>query len=187
MSSFSPFFSSNLQWENTPWPLPSNPNNFHIDNNHNICNMKSDYVVPIFSLSFQAPEGEDQDLQFVDRAGQVGLGLEDSPRSQQKSASSAHESRHGYSELAKNLNHNGRERDRRKRINASYSALRALLPAPLHQKIEERPNDIVKCETLNEELLAMVEGGAQARRSDPLLVNKKEPRSDLITFDPYPI
>jgi len=110
--------------------------------------MESDYIVPIFSLSFQDPEGEnlgfdtnqihqgeDQDLQFVDHAGQVALGLEDSPRSQQKSASSAHESRQGYSELAKKLNHNARERDRRKRINASYSALRALVPAPLHPKV----------------------------------------------------
>ena len=45
----------------------------------------------------------------------------------------------------------------------------------------------MKCETLNEELLAMFEKGAQARRSNPLPVNKKVPRSDLITFDPYPI
>ncbi|KAJ8424557.1 hypothetical protein Cgig2_010865 [Carnegiea gigantea] len=289
MLSFSPFFSSNLRWENTV----------------SSSNMNLDCIVPIFSPLFQALEGENlefetnklphrqgegQDLQFVHYAGEVGLGLEDSPRSQQKSASSAHESRHGYSELAKKLNHNARERDRRKRMNASYYALRALLPAPLHQKeglsipetvslvadyipqlqqevesllrkkeelvskisaiqgvgrkpsceeeketrkkrasvcaisveklgereiiiristyervslpdvlllleshgfmvlnIEERANDIVKRETLNEELLAMIKGGAQARQSDELLVNKKEPRSDLITFDPHRI
>jgi len=33
----------------------------------------------------------------------------------------------------------------------------------------------------------MFEKEAQARRSNPLLANKKEPRSDLITFDPYSI
>ena len=110
--------------------------------------MKLDHIPTIFSPLFQAlegdtpefeatkfPQGEGQDLQFVGHAGQVGQGIEDSPPSQQKSASSAHENGHGYSELAKKLNHNARERDRRKRMNISYSALRALLPAPFHQKV----------------------------------------------------
>jgi len=146
MLSFSPFLSSDLQWENTP-PL-SDPNNFHNGNNDYSSNMELDYIVPIFSPSFQALEGdnpefeankfpqeEGQDLQFVDHAGQLGIRLEDSPRSQQKSASSDDKSRRGYSELTKKLNHNARERDQRKRMNASYSALRALLPAPFHQKV----------------------------------------------------
>ena len=136
MLPLSPFLCSDLQWENTP--LLSDPNNFHNGNNDCSSNMKLDHIPPIFSPSFQAlegdnpefeankfPQGEAQDLQFVDNAGQVALGLEDS----------AHENGHGHSELAKKLSHNARERDRRKRMNASYSALRALVPAPFHQKV----------------------------------------------------
>jgi len=43
------------------------------------------------------------------------------------------------------------------------------------------------CEALNEELLAMFEKEAQASRPNPLLVKKRDVRSDLITFDLHPI
>ncbi|KAJ8423188.1 hypothetical protein Cgig2_023379 [Carnegiea gigantea] len=159
MLAFSPFVPSNLDWESNLVSIPSNPPNFDDDNNNSNRNsnsnktLNSNYDLGLtFPPLFQALEGDNLDFQIskfheaqyhklqpADCGGLgLGSGLEETKLAQWISSSSTdHEKgRHEYSDLAKKLNHNTRERDRRKRMNALYSALRALLPASLHHKEE---------------------------------------------------
>jgi len=156
MLAFSPFLPSSLGWESDLVSTPSNPANFNDDTNNSNSNsnktFNSDYDLGLtFSPLFQALEGDNLDFQMrkfdeaqyhkqqpADLAGLgLGLGLEETTRAQQigSSLTDREKSRPECLALAKKLNHNTRERDRRKRMNALYSALRALLPVPSLHKV----------------------------------------------------
>ncbi|KAM0981354.1 hypothetical protein TB2_014140 [Malus domestica] len=79
------------------------------------------------------------------------------------------------SPVAKKLNHNASERDRRKKINSLYSSLRSLLPAdqPLQKKLSI-PNTVSRVVKYVPELQKQVEGLIRKREELLSRINKQE-------------